>query len=74
MKKIKLEYAGHVRESSGELQPSILEGKVCGKRGRGRPRQNWMDDNRDWTGLETYEKIKNSRRQSKMKNHNSQPF
>jgi len=36
----------------------LLEGKVEGKRGRGRPRRNWIDDLADWTGLESYERIK----------------
>ena len=59
MKKRKLEYAGHVlRGSSGETHLYILEGKVCGNRPRGRPRRTWIDDIRDWTGLETYERIK----------------
>src|ERR1700731_1962471 len=45
MKKRKLEYGGHVmRGSSGKTHLSILEGKVCGKRDRGRPRRTWMED------------------------------
>jgi len=39
MWKRKLEFAGHVmRGSSGKSHLCILEGKVCGKRFRGRPR------------------------------------
>ena len=54
MKKRKLEYAGHVmRGSSGEthLYMYILEGKMYGKKSRGRPRRIWMDDITEWTGL-----------------------
>src|SRR6478735_3722092 len=59
MKRRKLEYAGHVmRGSSGLTHVTILEGKVCGKRPKGRPRLTWMDDIIQWTGLETYEKVK----------------
>ena len=57
MKKRKLEYAGHVmRGSSGETH--ILEGKMYGKRPRGRPRRIWMDDITEWTGLKTYGEAK----------------
>ena len=59
MKKRKLEYGGHVmRGSSGEAHLYILEGKVFGKRPKGRPRLTWMDDIMDWTGLKTYENVK----------------
>src|SRR5438552_18350503 len=40
----KMEFAGHVlRGSSGNSHLCILEGKVCGKRLRGRPRLTWTD-------------------------------
>src|SRR6188768_1503011 len=52
MKKRKLECAGHVmRGSSGETHLYILEGKIYGKKPRGRPRRIWMDDITEWTGL-----------------------
>ena len=55
MKKRKLEYAGHVmRGSSGETHMYILEGKMHGKKPRGRPRRMWMDDITEWTGLKTW--------------------
>ena len=39
MRRRKLEYGGHVmRCSSGLAHLTILEGKVCGKKPRGRPR------------------------------------
>ena len=59
MKKRKFEYAGHVlRESSGQMHLTILEGKVCGKRIRGRPRRTWFDDLIEWTEMENYGLIK----------------
>jgi len=47
-----------MRGSSGEAHLYILEGQVCGKRSRGRPRLTLMDDIIDWTGLKTYENVK----------------
>ena len=45
MRKQKLSYAGHVlRGSSGMAALLMLEGKLDGKRPRGRPRRTWMDD------------------------------
>ena len=59
MRKRKLEYAGHVlRGSSGESHLYLLEGKISGKRARGRPRRTWMNDVIDWTCIDTYGEIK----------------
>ena len=55
----KMEFAGHVlRGSSGNFHLCILEGKVCGKRLRGRPRLTWTDDIMKWTNLKNYGVIK----------------
>ena len=43
-----------MRGSSGETHLYILEGKISGKKPRGRPRRIWMDDITEWTGLKTY--------------------
>ena len=59
MKKMKPEYEGHVmRGSNGETHLYILEGKMYGKKPRGRPRRIWMDDITEWTGLKTYGEAK----------------
>ena len=59
MKKRKLTYAGHVlRGSSGETHLLILEGRVEGRRGRGRPRTSWIDNIKEWTNIDSYEKVK----------------
>ena len=59
MKKRKLMFGGHLmRGSSGEAHLYILEGKVNGTKGRGRPRLTWMNDVIEWTGLKTYENVK----------------
>ena len=43
IKKKKLAYHGHVRRHRS-LQKLVLEGKVDGKRGRGRRRKSWTDN------------------------------
>ena len=59
MKKRKLMYGGQVmRGSSGEMHLYILQGKIGGKKVRGRPRRTWMEDILEWTGLKTYERTK----------------
>jgi len=55
----KLAYAGHVlRGSSGRNALVILEGKISGKRAKGRPRRMWFDDVRQWTMLKDYTEVK----------------
>ena len=57
--KRKMRYAGHIiRGSSGHLLPLSLEGRVEGRRGRGRPKRNRMDDVKEWTDCRTYGDIK----------------
>ena len=69
----KMEFVGHVlRGSSGNSHLSILDGKVCGKRLRGRPRLSWTDDSRKWTKFNNFGVIVvEDKRQ--MENHDSQP-
>ena len=47
MKKTK--YFGHIKRHNNILK-TILEGKVEGKRARGRQRYRWEDNIREWTG------------------------
>ena len=62
VKNRKMSYAGHItRNTSGHLYDTLLrtiEGRLEGKRGRGRPRRTWVDDPRDWTGSKRYDQIK----------------
>ena len=61
LKNRKLSYAGHImRNTSGHYYTLLttIEGRLNGKRGRGRPRRTWVDDLRDWTGSKRYEQIK----------------
>ncbi|GFS13184.1 eukaryotic translation initiation factor 3 subunit F [Elysia marginata] len=53
--KRKLGYAGHImRDSSGPLLQLSLAGKIEGNGGQGRPRKNWMDDVKEWSGSTNY--------------------
>ncbi|KAI5742443.1 hypothetical protein M8J77_007236 [Diaphorina citri] len=59
IKKRKLRYAGHILHgSNGTLLPKIIEGRIEGKRDRGRQRRTWMDDIKEWTNIPTYGAIK----------------
>ena len=50
IQKRKLRYFGHVKRR-GNILTTAVEGKLEGRRPRGRPRNNWMTDVREWTGL-----------------------
>jgi len=59
-KKQKMAFAGHVsRGSSGKDLLDVLEGKLNSKLSQGRPRRMRLDDIKSWTGLDSYEKIRN---------------
>ena len=47
--KRKCQYFGQLIRQN-ELQRQLLEGKINGKRGRGRPRITWMVNLKQWTG------------------------
>ena len=52
-----LKYFVHiVREQS--WQRSFMEGKMNGKRGRGRPRRKWTDDIKNWTEKNYYQCVR----------------
>ena len=54
IKSRKMQYMGHILRSQC-LQKQLLEGKVEGRRKRGRPRNTWWADIRKWTGKGLYE-------------------
>ena len=59
IKKKKLTYIGPALRKLGEcLEKTVIEGSICGKRGRGRPRKSWFDDAVEWTGLSVKELIR----------------
>ena len=51
IKKRKLSYYGHIRRHD-TLQRKILEGKIEGKRGRGRRRKSWIGNIKEASGNE----------------------
>ena len=51
IKRLKLQWYGHVSCSSG-LAKTILQGTVKGGRRQGRQRKRWEDNIKKWTGLE----------------------
>ena len=54
IKQRKLRYFGHIKRQNGFLKMT-MEGKLNGKRPRGRPRTTWADNVRDWTGRSKHE-------------------
>ena len=51
VKRRRLQWYGHVSRSSG-LAKTILQGTVKRGRRRGRQRERWEDNNKEWTGPE----------------------
>ena len=43
MLKLKLQYAGHLMQTAGSLEKSLMLGKFEGRRRRGRQRMRWLD-------------------------------
>ena len=50
IQKRKIKYYGHIKRKQNILTTAI-EGKIEGRRPRGRPRNNWFGDVKGWTGL-----------------------
>jgi len=49
--KLKLQYFGHVaRGSAGQLPLTVLEGSMEGTHYQGKPKRQWLNDIKDWTG------------------------
>ena len=43
MLKLKLQYFGHLMQSNDSLAKTLMEGKIEGRRKRGRQRMRWLD-------------------------------
>ena len=72
VKRRKLQYFGHiVRHSS--LCKTVLEGRVEGKRGRGRPPRKWMDDIKLMSGLSAADCTASARERDVWSEISSQP-
>jgi hypothetical protein len=56
IKSRKLQYFGHLlRGEKYQLLQLIIQGKICGKRSRGRPRTSWLQNLREWFQYNTRE-------------------
>ena len=56
--KRELTFFGHtIRNNKCKLVTDIIEGKIVGRRGRGRPRICFMDNIKKWTELKMHEVI-----------------
>ena len=44
MLKLKLQYFGHLMHSNDSLAKTLMEGKIEGRRKRGRQRMSWLGD------------------------------
>ena len=56
-KQRKAAFFGHIMRKNG-LQRLLLEGKLNGKRGRGRPRLLWMENIKEWMKLSYVECVR----------------
>ena len=63
IKKRKLSFIGHACRSKCSLMKDIMQGKVEGKRGRGRPRMQYIENAKSWTGKISVRNIRNHRGQ-----------
>ena len=52
IRKLKLKYFGHIKRHN-TLERHILEARVEGKRGRGRPTRRWEEDIAEWLDMTT---------------------
>ena len=50
IKQRKLKYYGHIKRR-GNILTTALEGRIEGKRPKGRPRNTWFADIKEWSGL-----------------------
>ena len=59
IKKRKLSFIGHACRSKYSLMKVTMQGKVEGKKGRGRPRMQYIDNTKSWTGKISVRNIRN---------------
>ena len=60
IKKHKIQYFGHIMRAEG-FQKQLLEGKINGRRKRGRPRKSWTGDILQWTGSSYVELVQRAK-------------
>eukprot|EP00795_Rhopilema_esculentum_P006693 gene6693-12250_t len=57
IKQSKLAYFGHLMKHAS-LQLDLIDGKIEGKRARGRPRLKWLDNIKEWSTTPKYVDLK----------------
>ena len=68
----KLKYFGHIKRHH-TICKEILEGKIEGKRARGRQRRTWLDNIKDWTNLSVQECTRQAKNRKKWRVISSRP-
>ena len=51
MLKLKLQYFGHLMRRANSFEKTLMQGKIEGRRRRGRQRMRWLDGNSDSMGM-----------------------
>ena len=70
----KLQYFGHIIRQNGDtLQCTVLDGKVNGSRGRGRPRMKWTTNISKWKGLEYHQEVRQAQHRQEWRTIASNP-
>ena len=73
IKNRKMSFFGHIKRHNSIIK-DILEGKVEGKRGRGRPRATWTDNIRTWADCSLAECTRQARDRGLWRLTSRQPF
>merc|ERR1711911_198203 len=73
VKRRKMCYFGHIKRHDSIIK-DILEGKVEGRRGRGRPRAAWPDNIRSWADCSLAECTRRARDRGLWRCTSRQPF
>ena len=73
VRKRKLSYFGHLcRDNGCQITKTVVEGYVEGRRRRGRPRQQYIDNIKQWTQLTTSQCVRAAEYRIRWKQHVSQ--
>ena len=51
LRKLKLQYFGHLMQKANSLEKNLMLGKIEGRRKRGQQRMRWLDGITDWMDM-----------------------